>query len=127
MTRSIEACSFGPTTNQKKPPTTSNRHTAIDTITTTSLANTDSYQRDFDRSQTSPRARSVMTASNKAVADAADGSDKHRLLGVVLELLPQPAHQNVDRAVVRVPIDPLRFVHDPVAGQDAAAIRHQQR
>ncbi len=55
----------------------------------------------------------------EGVADAAHGLDQARMVGVGFDLLAQPSHQRIDRAVERRPIVALQQVHDVVAGQNA--------
>src|SRR5262245_1731408 len=81
-TRSMVEFTVGLTTNQKKPPTRSNRLAAIVTMTATSLPNTD-----VDR-------RSITTASREAIANAPDRTDECRMFGVVAELLAHTADED---------------------------------
>src|ERR1041385_887097 len=67
-----------------------------------------------------------IVAADEAISRAADGADETRALRVVAELLPQPADQHVDGAVVRVPVDAASLVHDAVARERAAAVAHQE-
>src|SRR5262249_26472063 len=66
------------------------------------------------------RARaSAIRARDQAVPQAAHGLDEGGMARVVPELLAQPAHEDVDRAIVGLPVHAARLVEDAVAGEDA--------
>src|ERR1051326_1886557 len=68
----------------------------------------------------------IAITADEAVADAAHRANELRLARIVGELLPQTAHQHIDRAVIRFPIDAANVVHDPLAREDVSAIAHEQ-
>src|SRR3954453_20690027 len=92
----------------------------------------------IDRYQATGRAPSVTSliagpivpgaaaAADEPVAGAAHRPDVARAPGVVAQFLPQPADQDVDRAVVGLPVDAAGLVQDALAGQHPAAAAHQE-
>src|SRR5215813_7698938 len=67
-----------------------------------------------------------IAAADEPVTGTANGADEARALRVVAKLLAETADQDVDGAVVRVPVDAARLVHDAVAREYAPAVAQQQ-
>src|SRR5262245_7764466 len=117
--RSTEAPTIGFTKTLKKPTTRPIRQRAITSMITRSLAKTDRCT--AGRGQPSP-----IAAADEAIAEAAHGLDEGGVARVVAELLPQPGDEHVDGAVVGLPVEAAGGLQDAVAGEDPAAVPHQQ-
>src|SRR5712692_2374720 len=70
-------------------------------------------------------ARSRITSSDELVPDPAHGADKRRLLGIVTELLSKSTDEDIDGAVVSVPVDAASAVQDSIATEHAPAMAHE--
>src|SRR5262245_61664991 len=118
-TPSIDAFITGPRYSQKKPTTSASRMAAIDNMIATSLVNTD-WRR------CTSRAGSFIAASDKLIADSADGPNESRLLRIVAELLTQPADEHINRAIVGFEVESVRLVQDAIATERPSAMTHEQ-
>jgi hypothetical protein len=68
----------------------------------------------------------IIAASDESVPRASDGLDERWRFRIITELLPQSAHEDIDRAIVGFEIDPVRCVENAIATEDAPTIPHQQ-
>src|SRR6476659_7250245 len=82
----------------------------------------------IDRYQATGRDVSLIVAapSDEPVAGAPHRPDVPGAPGVVAQLLPQPADQDVDRPVVGLPVDAAGLVQDALAGQHSAPAPRQE-
>src|SRR5262245_14323611 len=69
---------------------------------------------------------SLIAAADEPIAEATHGLDEGGATRVVAQLLPQPRDEHVDRAVVRLPVEAARRLHDALAGEDAPAVAEEQ-
>src|SRR5688572_22491967 len=69
----------------------------------------------------------IGSACREDVADVAHGLDDLRLVGVALDLAPQPHDAQVDRAIEDVPAAVVRLLHDLVAIQGPVRMPRKQR
>src|SRR5437868_8865871 len=65
----------------------------------------------------SPRAAPHFDGGREYVTFASDGLDVARLAGIVLQALPQPAHQKIDRTVERFGVATLRQAQQLIAAE----------
>src|SRR6266508_257319 len=114
-TPSIDAFITGPRYKRKKAATSASRIAAIESMTATSLVNTDWRP-----------ARSFIRASDKPVARSSNRLDKRRFSGIVTEFLPHSADEDIDGSIVGVQIDPVCFVQYAIATEDTSPIPHEQ-
>src|SRR5262245_17303606 len=117
-TPSIEAFITGPRYTRKNPTTSASSMTAIASMVATSLVKT-------DRRTCSRRARSLIAVSGKPISGSAYGQDEPGLPGIVAELLPKSTHEDIDRAIVGIQIDPMSLVQNAIATQDPSAVSHE--
>src|SRR5262245_38219603 len=110
---------FRVTTIQKKMLTRVTRLSAMITMMATSLATTDRCRRGLAEG-------SVIRSADEAVPHSPHRADERGPFRRVAQLLSQPAHEHVDRAIERLPVDAVRAGDDPVPAQDASPIAHQE-
>src|SRR5262245_17748439 len=108
---------LGPPTIQKKIDTMISRLIAIVTMMVTSLTNTDRRMR-VTGYGTKAISGIVVLSADEAVAGAAHGPDQRRPPRIVAQLLTQAADRDVDRSVVRLPVEAARLVHQAIARKD---------
>src|SRR6185369_1597353 len=81
----------------------------------------------IDRYQATGRDVSLIAGpADEPVAGAPYRPDVPGAPGVVAQLLPQPADQDVDRPVVGLPVDAAGLVQDALSCQHPAAAAHQE-
>src|SRR5215210_1014933 len=123
--RRFDVVKLGRTKSPKTLETTSSRLTAVAAMITRSLTKMERCSPAWKASLDIAASVSA-SAANEAVARPPHGQDEGGPPGVVAELLAQAADQDVDRAVVRLPIDAARLVEDAVAAQHTAPVPHQE-
>src|SRR5687768_6078658 len=103
---SIVPWTIGITEPQKKPITRHMSPNVMTAMTTIRRAKTERGTRENGALVTGAARGVSLAAPDEAVSRPAHGADERRPARVVPELLPQPAHQHVHRAIVGLPVEP---------------------
>src|SRR5262245_2310749 len=65
-------------------------------------------------------------SGQEQISRAPDGFKEARSLGIIIELMTQTAHRNIDGAIVRFPVDPADTLHDLIATQDGSRLLEKE-
>src|SRR5581483_12096487 len=72
-------------------------------------------------------ARILFLAADKNIAGRPDRFNEGRISRIVVQLVPEPAHRDIDRTVEGVPFDSPQLFQDLVPVQDFSAVSREQR